>query len=146
MQGLAKDLENCAKEMDPKPLENDMHQLSQFILAEILFLKTALEKEIQENIPLAVFDSNDCDNEWDNESDIVVTTNLEQLELEENLIRESIFTEKQFDSGVSSEDESNSVQTTRPHLPPNVMLFRQGSLRQVNNSEMPKAAYQQLFS
>ncbi|WP_339051126.1 hypothetical protein [Rickettsiella endosymbiont of Xylota segnis] len=137
MLSLIKELENCAKAMDPKPLENDMHQLSQFILAEILFLYTALEKEFKENIPLAVYDSNDCDSEWDNESDISVTSNVEQLEPEENLIRESIFIAEQFDSGVSSEDESNSVQTTRSYLSPKSTLFRQNPFRQENSSEMP---------
>ncbi|KAF5271584.1 hypothetical protein FQR65_LT05205 [Abscondita terminalis] len=134
MLSLIKELENCAKEMDPKPLENDMHQLSQFILAEILFLHTVFKKEIKENVPLVVYDANDCDNE----SDISVTPNLEQLEPEENLMSESIFIAEQFDSGVSSEDESNSVQTTRSNSTSNITLFRLDPLPQVNNSEIPR--------
>ncbi len=127
---LVKDLENCAKAMDPKLLENDIHKLSQFILEEILFLQSELVKEIEENIHLSVYDS-DEDEEWDDAWDISEIPDVEQLGQEKSLNTKEVSTtnlDSQSDSGISDEEENNLDHPTRStQLPTTTTPFWQSS-------------------
>ena len=63
---------------------------------------------------------------------------MEQSEQEKNLIIAD-----HFDSGVSSEEESNFYQTTRSNLSTTNTPFWQNSFSQVDNSKIHRDAYRQ---
>jgi hypothetical protein len=110
LQMLAKKLENCAKGMDPKSLENDLRKLSQFILTEVLFLQTELKNEIEEYNERYTSYSEGWDTDWDDSSSYTSETpNMDELEQEDDLNRDEVFItniDSQSDSGIS-DDESN---------------------------------------
>lgn len=117
---LAKDLENCAKAMDPKPLENDVHQLYQSILAEISFLHTKLEKEVEENLPPADYESDGWDDsEWDEESNISENPDADQFEQKEVSNRASVYITNediQSDSGISEYEVEVRNSSGKPRI------------------------------
>ncbi|MGC1854182.1 MAG: hypothetical protein WA659_02235 [Candidatus Aquirickettsiella sp.] len=118
LQLLAIDLGKCAQEMDPKFLTDDMHTLSQFILAEVLLLRTELENEHEKyNERYEEYSNEEWDTDWDDEvSDISEIPNADQLEQEKDLNSDAVFmasVDSQSDSGISDEEENNLDHPTR---------------------------------
>lgn len=112
LQKHAKNLESCAKNIDPNSLKNDMIKLSQFILGEVSFLHNELEKEI-----MAINFSR--------------SSSVEQLEQEESFNRDITSIDNQSDSG-SDEDISNLGQHSRPIQPLIATPFWHASNRSVD--------------
>src|SRR5436190_8014429 len=137
---LAKELESCALNIDPKPLKIDMIKLSQFILNEVLFLSTELSKEM-ENAPFIFYsdeesavdarENDEDDSEWDdNGSDISDTLSLNVEQHSQGLGEESPLTnlDYQSDSGISDVEEfnlSHNILSNYPHA----SLFKKTSIK-----------------
>jgi hypothetical protein len=105
IQTLTKEMENYAKKIDLKTLENDMRKLSQFILERVLTLQAALNKEIKE------YNNETFDDPWgeeweDDVSDICETSAADRME--QGLNKDGIITSvcSQSDSGISASNVS----------------------------------------
>ncbi|OIZ95209.1 hypothetical protein A1D18_03695 [Candidatus Rickettsiella isopodorum] len=151
LQNVAAELEIYAKKMEPKLLETDLTKLSQFILTEVLMLKTALKKEIAENIYPCQYDSDEEEDAWDTDweddsSDISVTSNRDQLEQEEDLNKDEAFIttmDSQSDSGISDEAESNLYQPALSTYPR--PLFWSSPINNQENTGRVLNSYQQVL-
>lgn len=123
LQKYAKNLETCAKNIDPNSLKSDMIKLSQFILGEVSFLHNELEKEIMAinfSMSYSVDEEEAWDTEWEDVSDASEISFVEQLEQEESFNRDNSFItsiDNQSDSGISYEEISNLDQHLRSIQP-----------------------------
>lgn len=132
---LAKELENCALNIDPKPLKVDMIKLSQFILNEVLFLSTELSKEM-ENAPVIFYSDeesavgareNEADSEWDDDgSDVSDTLSLDAEQHPQGLGEESPLTNLDYhsDSGISDVEEPGPSHQTLSNYPPASLFWK----------------------
>lgn len=114
-------------------------------------LKTALKKEIAENIYPCQYDSDEEEDAWDTDweddsSDISVTSNRDQLEQEEDLNKDEAFIttmDSQSDSGISDEAESNLYQPALLTCPR--PLFWSSPINNQENTGRVLNSYQQVL-